>query len=186
MKWKVSFEGIEKPILVNLPTNPRKDSWSEVKLGEKSYLAQWNEELNCLYLKDESGLEQSLRVRYMQRSQFPGEAESDVTLEFSQPGAEPIGYFTSKISTYIPGSAARGSKAGQDGALVRSPMVGKVLHVKTKPGDQVIKGQELLVIEAMKMENKILAPAAGLVKEVNTKEGDQTKIGQKLVVIASN
>jgi biotin carboxyl carrier protein len=51
------------------------------------------------------------------------------------------------------------------GAL-RAPMAGKLLRIEVKPGDNVRAGQGLAVIEAMKMENELLAPFAGVVAEV--------------------
>ncbi len=64
---------------------------------------------------------------------------------------------------------------------VTSPIAGTVLEVKCKPGDQVQKGQPLLVIEAMKMETTIAAPAAGTVKSVTVAAGDAVRESQTLV-----
>ena len=64
---------------------------------------------------------------------------------------------------------------------LNSPISGKVVKVLVKNGDVVIKGQELLIIEAMKMEHKVKAPYAGMVKAVNFKVDDKVDIGQLLV-----
>ena len=50
--------------------------------------------------------------------------------------------------------------------VIRSPMAGKVLAVNVRQGDTVSSGQEVCVLEAMKMEQSILAPADGVVKQV--------------------
>lgn len=64
---------------------------------------------------------------------------------------------------------------------VTSPIAGTVLEVKCKAGDQVAKGQALLVIEAMKMETTIAAPVAGTVKSVAVAAGDAVRESQTLV-----
>ncbi len=56
---------------------------------------------------------------------------------------------------------------------ISSPMPGKVVSVKVSPGDKVKKGDVLLIVEAMKMENEIHSPINGVVEEVYVREGDQ-------------
>ncbi|NPA58360.1 MAG: sodium-extruding oxaloacetate decarboxylase subunit alpha [Aquificae bacterium] len=56
---------------------------------------------------------------------------------------------------------------------ISSPMPGKVVSVKVSPGDKVKKGDVLLIVEAMKMENEIHSPIDGVVEEVYVREGDQ-------------
>jgi biotin carboxyl carrier protein len=60
-------------------------------------------------------------------------------------------------------------------------MPGKVIAVKKAPGDAVTKGEELLIVEAMKMENAIRAPRDGCVKTVAAKVGDMVAPGVVLV-----
>ena len=64
-----------------------------------------------------------------------------------------------------------------------SPMPGKVVALKVRPGDEVKEGDTLLVIEAMKMENEIKAPRDGRVREVLVQEGATVSTGQPLVVL---
>ena len=70
-----------------------------------------------------------------------------------------------------------------DGAITAS-MQGMVLKVKVKKGDQVSKGDVVLVLEAMKMENNIHAPHGGAVKDIFVKEGSTVGAGDVLMVIA--
>jgi biotin carboxyl carrier protein len=77
-----------------------------------------------------------------------------------------------------PQRPAPGSASG-DGVI--SPIAGTVLEVKCKPGDEVKNGQELLVIEAMKMETAISAPRDGKVKAVPVAAGDGVRENQLLV-----
>jgi biotin carboxyl carrier protein len=67
------------------------------------------------------------------------------------------------------------------GAKVKPPMPGRIVSIDVKVGDTVKKGQGLLVLEAMKMQNEIAAPADGLVKAVNVKAG-QTVDGNAVLV----
>ena len=73
----------------------------------------------------------------------------------------------------------------QQGAVdvVRSPMQGTVLKVNAEVGDEVAVGQVLVVVEAMKMENEIVARDAGRVEEIAVAPGDQVTSGQLLIRI---
>ncbi len=77
--------------------------------------------------------------------------------------------------------AEREAAAHGDVDIVRSPMQGTVLRVGVAAGDEVTAGQVLVVVEAMKMENEILAHHAGEVEAVEVAEGDQVASGQALV-----
>jgi 3-methylcrotonyl-CoA carboxylase alpha subunit len=67
------------------------------------------------------------------------------------------------------------------GGGLEAPMPGKVIAVKVAPGDTVMKGDELLVVEAMKMENAVRAPREGRVKSVSAQVGDMVSPGVVLV-----
>jgi 3-methylcrotonyl-CoA carboxylase alpha subunit len=64
---------------------------------------------------------------------------------------------------------------------VRSPLPGKIIDLRVKPGDTVSRGQPLLVLEAMKMEHTLAAPADGKVKSVRYAVGEQVPEGAELV-----
>jgi len=70
------------------------------------------------------------------------------------------------------------------GGLIAAPMPGKVVDVKVSQGDRVKKGQAVVIVEAMKMQNELSAALDGLVKEVCVKAGDTVESGQKMVVIS--
>ena len=67
---------------------------------------------------------------------------------------------------------------------VKAPMPGLVLDVLTEVGSEVQKGDTLLVLEAMKMENNIKSPTAGVVKELHCKKGDAVEKNQLMLVFA--
>jgi len=68
------------------------------------------------------------------------------------------------------------------GAL-EAPMPGRVSRVEVSVGDAVTRGQELVVVEAMKMENAVVAPWNGVVKSLNATVGDMVAPGAPLVVV---
>jgi biotin carboxyl carrier protein len=68
---------------------------------------------------------------------------------------------------------------------VESPMPGKILSVKVKAGDMVKEDDEIMILEAMKMENPIVAPISGKVVELNVAANTTVATGQVLAVIQS-
>jgi biotin carboxyl carrier protein len=68
---------------------------------------------------------------------------------------------------------------------LRSPAVGKVLRLLVAPGARVARGQELMVIESMKVEIPIRAGAAGVLREFLVGEGDQIQRNMVLAVLDS-
>jgi len=81
-------------------------------------------------------------------------------------------------------SAAPGQERPKqiDGSITAS-MQGMVLKIKVKKGDTVSKGDVVMVLEAMKMENNIHAPYGGTVKDIFVKEGNTVSAGDALLVI---
>jgi biotin carboxyl carrier protein len=66
-------------------------------------------------------------------------------------------------------------------APIKAPMPGLIVRINVKPGDSVIAGQGVVVMEAMKMENELRATAAGTVKTVKILPGAAVEKGQLLV-----
>ncbi len=75
---------------------------------------------------------------------------------------------------------ARATHRHDPGAL-EAPMPGRVAAVKAAPGQRVARGDELLVVEAMKMENALRAPRDGVVRAVHVSVGDMVGPGRPLV-----
>lgn len=68
-------------------------------------------------------------------------------------------------------------------AVVEAPMAGKVLEITVAVGDAIAEDDEIMVVEAMKMENQIFSTEGGTVKAVLVKEGDQVAEGQALIEV---
>ena len=69
------------------------------------------------------------------------------------------------------------------GEQVTSPMPGTILAVNVAVGDTVKRGQVLMILEAMKMENEIMCPCDGKIASVNTSKGSSVESGTLLCVI---
>ena len=79
------------------------------------------------------------------------------------------------------GLAASGAADGT--VEIKTMMPGKVVRIIAKPGDQVEKGEAVLVVEAMKMQNDLKSPKHGTVKEIRVDEGSTVAAGDILAVI---
>lgn len=90
-----------------------------------------------------------------------------------------------------PAAAAPAAPAAQQasaapvtgGESVVSPMPGTILDIKVSVGETVAEGAVLVILEAMKMENEIMAPCAGKVVSINATKGASVNSGDVLVVI---
>ena len=78
---------------------------------------------------------------------------------------------------------AKPAAAPITGNVVTSPMPGRILKVLVAPGDTVSKGQDVVILEAMKMENSIMSDYAGTVKQVLVAEGETVAVDSQLVEI---
>ncbi|NNE21615.1 MAG: ATP-grasp domain-containing protein [Rhizobiales bacterium] len=80
----------------------------------------------------------------------------------------------------------RDEEAGAASASLKAPMSGKIIQMLAEPGQHVAKGEQLAVLEAMKMEHSLKAGFAGTVQSVGAGEGDQVQEGQVVIVLASD
>ena len=80
--------------------------------------------------------------------------------------------------------AAPAGAALAAGEVVKSPMTGNILKINVAQGQKVNEGDVLIVLEAMKMENEIVATKSGTVAQIVTAKGAVVETGAPLVVIA--
>lgn len=113
----------------------------------------------------------------------------DVTVEEGGQGSAPAAAPVAKAASApapkaAPAPAPKAAPAGaQGGVKVNSPMPGKILGVKANPGQAVKKGQVILILEAMKMENEVVAPSDGTVASINVSVGDMVESGDVLATL---
>jgi biotin carboxyl carrier protein len=73
--------------------------------------------------------------------------------------------------------------ASHEAGLIAAPMPGLVVKLLVEPGQTVVKGQGVAIVEAMKMENEIRSPVAGTVKEIKVGQRQAVEKGEVLVVV---
>lgn len=104
----------------------------------------------------------------------------EVTVEEVVGGAAPAPVAAAPAAAPAPAPVAAPAGAGEQ---VKSPMPGNILSVNVNVGDTVAEGQVLMILEAMKMENEIMAPCDGTIKQVVTAKGASVNSGDPLIVI---
>ena len=95
-------------------------------------------------------------------------------------GAAPAPAAATAAPAPAPAPAAAAPAGGEQ---VTSPMPGTILSINVAAGDAVKRGQVLMVLEAMKMENEIMCPCDGKIASVNTSKGASVASGTLLCVI---
>lgn len=108
----------------------------------------------------------------------------DVTVEEGNgaQAAAPVKAAAPKAAAPAPAKAAAPAGA-QGGIKVNAPMPGKILAVKVNPGQAVKRGEVILLLEAMKMENEVVAPEDGTVASINVSTGDMVEAGAVLATL---
>ncbi|WP_456327104.1 biotin/lipoyl-containing protein [Archaeoglobus sp.] len=71
-----------------------------------------------------------------------------------------------------------------EGEAVKAMLPGVVTKIIVKEGESVKKGDTIMILEAMKMENEVKSPKDGIVKQIVVKEGDRVEVGDVLAVIS--
>ena len=87
-------------------------------------------------------------------------------------------------TTPAPDISAASVTVPSGGIIISAPMPGTILSILVKQGEAVKKGQTLLLLEAMKMENKIKSGFDGIVTSISVKEGDTVNTGQVLIQLS--
>ena len=88
-------------------------------------------------------------------------------------GIAPLGQQPSTVAAAVSG-----------GEPVPAPLSGVIIKVLVKPGQRVVEGESIVILEAMKMETSVSAPAAGQIVDVRIKAGDSIAVGDVLVTLA--
>lgn len=112
----------------------------------------------------------------------------DVSVEELSGGAAPVAAPVAAAPVAAPAPAAAPAApapaAGGAGSVkVSSPMPGKILAVKANVGDSAKKGQVILILEAMKMENEVVAPEDGTIASIDVTVGASVESGDTLATL---
>lgn len=94
----------------------------------------------------------------------------DVTVEEGVSNGAPVAKKAAPVAAAAPAGA-------QGSVKVNAPMQGKIVSVKTSVGQSVKKGDVILILEAMKMENEVVAPQDGTIASINVSDGDKVESG---------
>lgn len=110
----------------------------------------------------------------------------DVTVEekaggaASAPAAAPT---PAPAAAPAPAPKAPAASGNAGSVEITAPMPGKILDVKANPGQSVKKGEVVLLLEAMKMENEVVAPQDGTIASINVNSGDMVEAGNVLATM---
>lgn len=108
--------------------------------------------------------------------------EYDVVVEETS-GGQASGAPAAKSAPAKKAPAKKASSGAQGGIKVSAPMPGKILSVKVSAGNAVKKGDVIMILEAMKMENEIVAPEDGTVASIEVNEGASVEAGSVLATM---
>lgn len=121
-------------------------------------------------------------------SSFKKVNEIEANVKAKKAGAEAPAAAPAPVQTAAPAAApartaAPAAAPAAGGVTITSPMPGKILGIKAAAGTAVKRGQVILLLEAMKMENEIVAPQDGTVASVNVAVGDMVEPGAVLATL---
>lgn len=110
----------------------------------------------------------------------------DVAVEELGASAAPAAAPVAPVAAPAAPAAAPAAPAASGNAgsiVVSAPMPGKILNVKANVGASVKKGDVVLILEAMKMENEVVAPEDGTIASINVAAGDSVEAGDTLATL---
>lgn len=177
MKYRITLGS--ETFNVALPDQLPEGAPVSLTFGNETKKATWHRSHGVLSLRDDRGIETNIRLRNHQVVRYEGESDSHVSLEAWFHGIHSV---STQIGYDLPGLGheSRQTKSNQ---TIRSQMTGKTIKVLVAAGDMVKPGDALVIIEAMKMENKIFSSVAGKVLSVSIKAGDAVQTGKELLRI---
>ena len=112
-----------------------------------------------------------------------GEAILAAEYEAAAPAAAPATPAAAPAAA-APAAAPAAGAALASGEVIAAPLPGSVVAIKVNAGEAVKRGQILVLIEAMKMENEVVAPRDGVVAQVAAKSGQTVSTGDALLVLS--
>lgn len=97
-----------------------------------------------------------------------------------QPAAQPVPQPVPQATATQPAPQPAKPQSAGEGQAVTAPMPGTIIKLMVQPGEQVAKNQPVMVLEAMKMENEIVAPKAGVITQLQVDKNEKVDSGALL------
>jgi biotin carboxyl carrier protein len=149
-------------------------------INEKEYRAEVGEINAEFVLIRVNGKEFRVGLQQLALSKLMPAATAVAEARPAAPAAQPVpGVAPAPAAPLAPAPAG-----GDASSLVKAPLPGLIIDVKVREGEKVRAGQNIVVMEAMKMENQIQATTDGTVKKIFVKKGDNVAEGNAMVEIA--
>ena len=186
MHWNVKIGS--KETVVHLPEGVAAGLPFRADIEGKVYSVSFDAVRGCMTLalvtpeqSSKRPCEDWFHIRRATVSRQDGEAERSVDLEFGGGGLPRTYTIKALTHPFVPGIVQTSKHSSAKAAVLRSPMAGKLLKVLVTVGQKVTVGQPLVIVEAMKMENKILAVAASTISVIRVQEGTAVSVNQELI-----
>lgn len=158
-----------------------------VRFQEQCYRARWQQQTHTLFLQKEEqpGFYSAMESCFHVRSQVvtrPGQKAERVQ-DISLVGHGGISFIRATLTPLSVSRRKREKTAEETSFRCYSPITGKIVKILARQGQKLGVGEVVMIIEAMKMENRILADCTGLLSQLTFKEGDSIRQGDELFVI---
>ena len=181
MRFQVSKNPTATGSVIAASGNFLLPAWQKAQIDARDVFWRWLPHLGSLGLREADGSqERYIIVRRFTRKANPWDDSWQVMVECAKPRGW---HFSLHIAPWLPFARLAADKGGVQSFKITSPMTGKVLKVLVTPDKPVEEGDTLMVIEAMKMENRIQAETKGVVKSVFVAPNDIVQVGADLLEI---
>ncbi len=180
MKWQTEIN--DQKILIELPHSFVKYEKNHLKSNEKRFYGTWNDKINSILFsvpgKEDSPFKKVLSYKNI----IPVKEESHDGSQVSFGLINRKCHFHISLKKVYPGSEHTKIISKNKNNTTKSPITGRVLKIIRMNGE-VHKNDTILIIEAMKMENKIKAPKSGILEKIHVKENAQIKSNDLLFTL---
>ena len=183
MQWSVKSRA--QNFTVSLPSNWCQGRWFNAAIEGQS-LPFLSHQFGCAIATRSEGaltLERNIDLRQTQLLTTPGDLKLSIQGDVWHGPKVGCTLIRAEVMPWLPPELAARSSAQTREFTLRSPMTGKVLRVIVNDGAEVKRGDDLLVVEAMKMENRITAGIDGKIEGLNLIPGVNISSGQILLKI---